>query len=268
MTELFSAAHHDWTEDGTKPLEWIVSEGLDSFKSKIDQEKPIDYEQYGQTLLTQLRAAPKWQWALALDHYFLQDDRIFDFWTKDKVRNHGIRHAQHMLHFSSVMNIVENLDEKDSLILLLAACLHDIARHDQAAENKAYGQEAVDMLYAHYHLAPDASVTAFTNAFVMQSLVLVNSQSNYPMPELRPNDVHVLLDILTYFSLDAAQAEIDFNNKYNDRAAGRRLHLLCLLKDCDILDRLHFKDHLDVHYLKTATARCSLRISAEINGLS
>lgn len=266
MTEFFCAVNHTWTEDGMKPIEWLISENLRSFQSRIDQNPPVDYDQYDQALLKQLRAMPKWQWSLALDQYFLQDDHIFDFWTKNKIRNHGLRHAQHVLHFCAIMGNMAKLDEKDSLILLLAACFHDIGRCDNSIE-PAHGERSVARLYEHYHLPLDAPMDSFTGAFVLQSMVLVNAKSNYPMPELRSNDVHVLLDLIQYHSLSDEQAETDFKKKYNDIAVARRLKLLTVFKDCDALDRLRFEGNLDIHFLRTKIARCSLRISAGINGL-
>lgn len=107
----------------------------------------------------------------------------------------------------------------------------------------------------------------FSQAFSLQSMVLVNSKSEVPMPELRKNDVHVLLDIIQYHSLDDSQAQTDFTKRYNDRAAQRRLTLLSLFKDCDALDRLRFTGNLDVHYLRHRNARCLLGRSAVLNGL-
>ncbi|MFD1672406.1 hypothetical protein ACFQ5M_09875 [Agrilactobacillus yilanensis] len=266
MTELFCAAHQSWTDDGIKPIEWLTSDGLKAFDCKIDSGEPVTYVQYDQTFLTQLRSEPQWQWDVALNQYFLQDDRIFDFWHKNKIRNHSLRHVQHVLHFCAIMNSIEQLDEKDALILLLTACFHDIGRVN-ADVAPDHGAQSVARLYDHYHLSEAVPIETFTEAFTLQSMVLLNSQSNYPMPELRANDVRVMLDLMRYHSLEDTQAETDFKERYNDRAAQRRLRLLHLFKDCDALDRLRFKGNLDVHYLRTTAARRMLRISAGFNGL-
>ncbi|MCH4171237.1 MAG: hypothetical protein LKF36_08430 [Lactobacillus sp.] len=266
MTELFANADHNWTPDGTKPPQWVVLELSQKFQSQAEDGTIIGYPQYDSALDDTVTSQYQGAWQRALDQYYLQDTKIFDFWADTHIANHQVSHVQHVLYFATVMAYLAHLDAKDSLILQLAACFHDIGRRNGGID-PTHGRLAVERLYQHYKLAPDGDVAQFAQAFSLQSMVLVNSKSEVPMPELRQNDVHVLLDIIQYHSLDDRQAQADFSQRYNDRAAQRRLRLLGLFKDCDALDRLRFAGNLDVHYLRHRNARCLIARSAVLNGL-
>ncbi|GAF39575.1 hypothetical protein FC83_GL001049 [Agrilactobacillus composti DSM 18527 = JCM 14202] len=128
MTELFANADHNWTPDGTRPPQWVVLELAQKFQSRTEDGPIIGYPQYDGALNETVAAQYQGSWQRTLNQYLLQDTKIFDFWATDHIANHQVSHVQHVLYFATVMAYLERLDPKDSLILQLAACFHDIGR--------------------------------------------------------------------------------------------------------------------------------------------
>ncbi|ANK62200.1 hypothetical protein [Loigolactobacillus backii] len=184
----------------------------------------------------------------------LTDKTKLKFWPKKQITDHGLAHFKHDMYYCLLLAQLDQMAQRDALVLLLTAALHDIGRFDNTAET-SHGELAVEKFLALFEMTKQtANYTALTTAFNLQVLAPLNSTSNAPIPELTKNDMHTILDLVAYHCRDEQQAAVDFKAAYNDRAAGRRIRLLAYFKDADALDRVRFAG-LDVGYLRQATSK-------------
>ncbi|WP_125982439.1 hypothetical protein [Loigolactobacillus iwatensis] len=194
------------------------------------------------------------QWYQDFLDNLLTDKTKLKFWQKKQMTDHGLAHFKHDMYYCLLLAQLDQLSQRDALVLLLTAALHDISRFDNTAET-SHGERAVEKLLALFDMTKQtANYTTLTTAFNLQVLAPLNSTSHAPIPELTKSDVHTILDLVAYHCRDEQQAAADFKAAYNDRAAGRRNRLLAYFKDADALDRVRFAG-LDVSYLRQVTSK-------------
>lgn len=260
MSEFFCAPNHNWTDNGTLPTQWLLSAATTTFSANttMKQAGVHNYPQYTASEQKEMTQTPKWRWTETMIQNLLESDRILPFWTREEMSKVQLVETQQRLNLASYLALAQGLSPKDHVVLLLWACLAHIAPS---------GEEAVAKLYEHYQLTDHKTPAQFATALSLQTMVLLNSQSAYPIPELRTNEGHLLIDLLVQQTTPISQATELFGHAYNDRAAKRRLSLLALLQDTETLNEWHEAGKLNVAQLQTRSARRSILLAARLNGL-
>ena len=179
---------------------------------------------------------------------------IYNSGLYDYNKHHSVDHISKVLIFSNILANNEGLDSRETLLLSIAASLHDCSRRNLGDNNKSHARES----------AEDAKK------------ILNNEDSPFKKYNLTNEEIRVIQMVIEYHETKESElGELEYDNsedsvfpsgiknlkeKYNipEENMESVKRLCALLKDADALDRLRFSDFrstLHVGFLHTQNAK-------------
>lgn len=169
-------------------------------------------------------------WDCIQQYNYLKTEYIQSEWFERPNGIHGLLHTKRVLLLALVISSLEDLDERDSNILTISACLHDIGRRNEDKDDD-HGLLSVYKI-EDYDILEDVSI-------------------EFDFDEEEKN---IIKAIIKYHPIDDKNGEKAIIEDDTVEQKPRAIRLYKLLKDADSLDRVRLND-LDIRYLRNNSSK-------------
>jgi hypothetical protein len=177
--------------------------------------------------------------------------RIFNSSILDNpVIGHGYNHGYRVAKLVTIESLINHFTATRTETLILAAFIHDIGRNWANLADEHHGAKSIQVL------CQILNIPQLNNQAINESLF-----GNSPI-RFSEDDVIILTNIVTNHSLSIPVKPIDLPIK--PELIPRESADESILEDCDALDRIRFRNNLNINYLRNDQSLCLLLLSYQL----
>lgn len=170
------------------------------------------------------------------------------------VIGHGYNHGYRVAKLVMIESLIKQFSQTRTETLILAALIHDIGRSRTSLSDENHGSKSIQ-LFAYLldttHLTSEkVNKKLFTNQLV----------------DLTDDDISILISIVKNHSLSVPEKK----NKQltNPELTVREFSDENILEDCDALDRIRFKNNLNINFLRNEESFSLLMFANQLISLT
>lgn len=163
---------------------------------------------------------------------------------------HGYDHGYRVARLVMIESLIKHFSKARTETLILAALIHDIGRSRTSLSDENHGSKSIQLL------AYLLGTTHLTSQIVNKKL-FTNQLVN-----LTDDDLSILISIVKNHSLSVPKTpnELLTNVKLFVREAFDE----SVLEDCDALDRIRFKNNLNINFLRNSESFSLLMLASQL----